>query len=175
MKTFQAESDEKKFSQSPLKFFMPSSSSHLALEKQRATYSEIAWFFKSHVIPQTSFHNWCEVVEIFKNGHYLLHTLTVPLFFSGEICAIFLLGHTGFIDQLAQQSNTEITSGMNRDRQVNQTSRFCQDMVAALNMVLHPSCPRECSDVLLSASTRKFRHNLYRKYRHRYSCGKAGT
>jgi hypothetical protein len=35
--------------------------------------------------------------------------------FPGEICALFLLGHTGFIDQLTQQSHAEIPSGMNRD------------------------------------------------------------
>ena len=37
------------------------------------------------------------------------------LFFPIEICAILLLGHTGYIDQLAQQSHTQIPSGMNRD------------------------------------------------------------
>jgi hypothetical protein len=75
-------------------------------------------------------------------------TLQVSLFFPGEIYAIFFLGHTGFIDQLAQQSHTEIPSGMNRDWEVNMTSLFYQDMVAPLNVVLHPSCPLECCDVL---------------------------
>jgi hypothetical protein len=64
---------------------------------------------------------------------------------------------------------------MNRDREMNLTSFFSQDMMAPLDVVLHSSCPFECSDVLFPSRPREFRHNLFLKYRHRYSYVKAGT
>jgi len=49
--------------------------------------------------------------------------------------------------------------GMNRNREMDGTSLFYQDMVAPLNMVHDPSCPFEGGDMPISPRPGEFRHN----------------
>lgn len=66
------------------------------------------------------------------------------LWISGKVQQIVtlkwtLLGHTGLIDKLAQQSHTDIPFSINRDWKVNLTSLFCQWWLPSTGFSTHPA------------------------------------
>jgi len=76
-----------------------------------------------------------------------------------KVVPVLLWCHPRFFNQLAEKSGTKGLIGMNRNREMDGTSLFYQDLVAPLNRVHDPSCPFEGGDMPVSPRPGEFRHN----------------
>lgn len=100
-------------------------------------------------------------------GHHCYHLLSkskvILLSFLSvlfvKVVHVLLWCHPCFFDQPAEKARTEGLIGMQRNREMDRTALFYEDVVATLDMVHDPSCPFEGSYMLIPPCSGEFRHN----------------